>query len=71
MKAIRTALLISTVYGLLGATPAWAETADQPAEGEIIVTAQRRGESLNQVPMAVQAVTGETLKDRALPTCAT
>lgn len=63
MKAIRTALLISTVSGLLSATPAWAETADQPAEGEIIVTAQRRGESLNQVPMAVQAVTSETLKD--------
>ncbi len=63
MKAIRTALLLSTVSGLLAAAPAWAETAAEPSDGEIIVTAQRRGESLNQVPMAVQAVTGETLKD--------
>ena len=67
MKAIRKAVLLGTVSGLLAATPAWASDAPAddaaPQEGEIIVTAQRRGESLNQVPMAVQAVTGETLKD--------
>jgi len=69
MKAIRTALLLGSAAGLILAAPALADEAtgtdDQAdqAAGEIIVTAQRRGETLNQVPMAVQAVTGETLKD--------
>ncbi|NCU11385.1 MAG: TonB-dependent receptor plug domain-containing protein, partial [Sphingomonadaceae bacterium] len=67
MKALRTASLLGTAMGLLLATPALAQnaadgtaTADDDA---IIVTAQRRGESLNSVPMAVQAVDAETLKD--------
>lgn len=67
MKALRTASLLGTALGLLLATPALAQnaadgtaTADDDA---IIVTAQRRGESLNSVPMAVQAVDAETLKD--------
>lgn len=66
MKALRTASLLGTAMGLLLATPALAQnaadgtaTADDDA---IIVTAQRRGESLNSVPMAVQAVDAETLK---------
>ena len=68
MKAIRRVLLVSAATGILAAVPARAQDAadagaSQPAEGEIIVTAQRRGESLNQIPMAVQAVTAETLKD--------
>ncbi|MFC4296298.1 TonB-dependent receptor [Novosphingobium tardum] len=37
--------------------------AGDTGTGEIIVTAQRRAESLNDVGMAVQAVNGETLKD--------
>ncbi|MBS0474669.1 MAG: TonB-dependent receptor [Proteobacteria bacterium] len=67
MKAIRAALLVGTATGLLMAGPVLAQDTPaaaraEPVEGEIIVTAQRRGESLNQVPMAVQAVTADTLK---------
>ncbi|HPB20781.1 MAG TPA: TonB-dependent receptor [Novosphingobium sp.] len=65
MKAIRTAMLLGSAAGLVLATPAFA--AGQAAEteaapGEIIVTAQRRAESLNDVAMAVQAVDADTLQ---------
>jgi len=65
MKANRTAMLLGSAAGLVLATPAFA--AGQAAEteaapGEIIVTAQRRAESLNDVAMAVQAVDADTLQ---------
>lgn len=43
------------------ASPAWAQNADA-AEGEIVVTAQRREESLQKVPIAVSAFSSESLK---------
>lgn len=53
---------------LLMTTPAFAQTADQaPAAettenaGEIIVTAQKRSERLQDVPLAVTVVSGDTL----------
>ncbi len=53
---------------LLMTTPAFAQTADQaPAaetaenSGEIIVTAQKRSERLQDVPLAVTVVSGDTL----------
>ena len=66
MKAFRIRLMLGTAAGLLLAGPALAQDTagdDNAAADEIIVTAQRRGEALSQVPMAVQAVTGETLKN--------
>ena len=49
-------------------TPLWAQTAVQPASAadeskpqEIIITALRRSESLQRVPAAVSALTGEQL----------
>ncbi len=51
------------------ATPVWAQTeapqADETVaeEGEIIVTATRRNESLSDVPLAVSAVTSESLQN--------
>ncbi|MFC0590780.1 TonB-dependent receptor [Novosphingobium aquiterrae] len=70
MTAFRSILLAGVATSIAWASPSLAAAADAdspPAadapEGEIIVTAQRRGESLNQVPMALQAVTAETLKD--------
>ena len=59
----RTLLLASAAFGAL-ATPAYAQTAPQDAgleEGEIIVTATRRDQQLSDVPLAVSAVTAETL----------
>lgn len=53
-------------------TPAWAQAqvsnpTPQAADGEdavadIVVTAQRRSESINRVPMAIQALSGDSLK---------
>ena len=67
MKAIRFFLLAGTSLALVA--PAWAagaavDGADTVStEGEIIVTAQRRAESINDVGMAIQAVDGETLEN--------
>jgi outer membrane receptor protein involved in Fe transport len=61
-------LLGATALALLIATPAFAQTAP-PAEeavdegiGDIVVTAQRQSESLQSVPIAVSAFTGEALE---------
>ena len=54
------------------ALPAWLAAADQPAGGEtgaaiaaiqeVVVTAQRRTENAQDVPIAIQAFSGETLE---------
>lgn len=66
MRAMRIFLGASAATGLALATPAFAAeeaAADTvAAEGDIIVTAQRRAESLNDIGMAIQAVDGETLE---------
>ncbi len=72
------ALKIGTAAAALTAgAPLWAQTAEQEAqaanadetgitenvaEGEIVVTARRRAESLQDVPIAVTAYTGEALE---------
>jgi outer membrane receptor protein involved in Fe transport len=66
MKGRFGAFLAGTALCTLHAVPALAADEPQatPAAGsaEIIVTAQRRAESLNDVGMAIQAVTAETLQ---------
>jgi iron complex outermembrane recepter protein len=60
-RTLTTALLTTT---LLAATPVWAQSApaDAPAGGdEIIVTAQKRSESLQNVPISIQALSTKKL----------
>jgi iron complex outermembrane receptor protein len=49
------------------AAPARAEEAAAPATapGEIVVTATKRSESLQSVPISVSAIGGDTLSRRA------
>lgn len=67
------ALLGTTATALALASPALAEeagTAEQGSGGlnEIIVTAQRRAENLQEVPIAVSAVTAEALETTGIDT---
>jgi iron complex outermembrane receptor protein len=58
------------------ATPAFAQAAENPPQdaaaaepadvGDIVVTAQKRAERLQDVPLAVTAVTADTLADRQI-----
>ena len=64
--------LASTVTAILAASAAQSVYAQQAATGggleEIIVTAQRREENLQDVPVAIQAMTGETLSQLNITT---
>lgn len=79
---MKSRFLLSAAFVLLPATAVSAqETTDAPAapasetaeaeraapmDGDIIVTARRRSESLQSVPVAVTAVSGEDLKDKGI-----
>jgi outer membrane receptor protein involved in Fe transport len=53
--------------GLLGPSPACAQAATDGAQlEEVIVTAQRRAENLQDAPVSVQAVTAEQIQERAV-----
>ncbi len=68
-RGYRTRLMAGTTLiaaSLLLATPSWAQDQDQVAQShstvdDIVVTAQRREQSVNSVGMAIQAFTDETL----------
>src|SRR3546814_20719665 len=66
MKAMRIFWSAGTAIGLVVAAPAFAAEETAPdsvaAEGDIIVTAQRRAESMPDIGMASQAVDAETLE---------
>src|SRR5688572_28119879 len=69
-------LISTTMLFAAAATPAWAQDdvqgeAAQPARAEedeenIIVTAQRREQRLQDVPVAVSAFTANSLDERAV-----
>jgi iron complex outermembrane recepter protein len=64
---ISTAIVVLATLGA-GMTPALAQDAAPAAEedrgiADIIVTATRREESLNKVPLAIQALSGDSLSD--------
>lgn len=73
MRAARGALLCSIAsFGLLSGG-AWAQEAAEAADpaaqddstvGEIVVTAQRREERLQQVPLSVTALSGDDIREQ-------
>lgn len=67
-SVIRAALLCGIAVSSIGVSvPAWAQNAmaeEETSADEIIVTARRREESLQDVPIAVSAFSGEALEMR-------
>lgn len=63
---ISTAIIAIVAAGAVG-VPAMAQQADEGADdrgiADIIVTATRREESLNKIPLAIQALSGDSLAD--------
>ena len=65
--ASRGSVLLSiAIVGALGSAAAQAQTADTGRLEEVIVTAQRRSESLQDVPLSVVALSAETLEARGI-----
>jgi iron complex outermembrane recepter protein len=64
---IRTVVVVGVAVA--GAGPALAQTAN-PTEGsvleEIVVTSQKRVENVQEIPLAVQVVSGETLEKQGI-----
>jgi iron complex outermembrane receptor protein len=54
---------IAMALGIGGAGAAWAQTDSGNALEEIVVTATRRSENLQNVPIAITALTGTTLNE--------
>lgn len=57
-------------FALIAATPALAQSApdaasDQPTDSEIVVTAQFREQRLQDTPLAITAISGDTLEQRS------
>jgi iron complex outermembrane receptor protein len=61
----KTALCLgaSAAALLFAPAPTWAQDAENVTLGEVVVTATRRNESLQEVPVVVTAITGEQLQD--------
>ena len=69
MASLRSLILASSALALI-ATPAFAQDAAPAAEeeiGEIIVTAQKRSERLQDVPVAVSVVSGDSIASSSKP----
>ncbi len=66
MRLRPIALLLAGVAAPIMAAPAWAVDAptDAATENEIIVTAQRKAQSIQDVPVSVTAISGATLEAR-------
>ena len=64
-KQVTGHLLLAGAYALASATSAWAQAEAGAAEGveEVIVTAQFRSENVEDVPIAIDVVSGEQLRD--------
>lgn len=68
MRHIRSGLCASVAVAALAAgAPAWGQaTAEVTDLGEIVVTAQKRAENIQDVPAAITAMSGAALQDRGI-----
>ncbi len=64
--AVLAALGSAGAGGVVHANPAPAEPQAEAALGEVVVTARRREESLQEVPIAVTAISGDVLEGRGV-----
>jgi len=63
-KSMIAALMASSA---MASTPLWAQDAEQSGGiAEIVVTAQKRAENVQDVPIAISAFTAESLQERAV-----
>src|SRR5262245_31039383 len=66
-RAMRNAMLFCTAsalaFSMLGLDLARAQEEDEPTVDEIIVTAQKREQSLQDVPIVVTAISGQLMRD--------
>src|SRR5262245_40025131 len=62
-RAVATILAAHAGAAAYGAPPAEETGAPAGTISEVVVTAQRRSENIQDVPIAIQALTGETIKD--------
>src|SRR5215217_3887660 len=63
LKTERTLGLLATSMLTAAAAPAFAQTAAGTALEEIVVTAQKRSENLQSVPISVQAIGEKKLEE--------
>ena len=67
----KLAYAISAALAAAAQSAAMAADEDQPGASagisEVIVTAQRRSESIQDVPITIQAISGEQLKQLNVP----
>src|SRR3982750_96727 len=64
-RSVFVRALFATASTLATPSLAWAETApavDADGANEVVVTARRRAENIQDVPISVQAISGETLQ---------
>jgi iron complex outermembrane receptor protein len=61
-----SALGVTASAAVAQPTPPKADTSAEVPSGEIIVTATRRAERLQDVPLSIQAITGEALEARQI-----
>jgi len=71
MSTIRSGLVAAALTAIAGVTVAEAQTVTAPADGsnilkEVVVTAEKRRESINKVGMSITAVTRDALQQRVI-----
>ncbi len=64
----RLASAVAAVLAASSTQVVWAQTAPGGGLEEVVVTAQRRSENLQDVPLSIQALTGETLSQMNVAT---